>query len=231
MKSAALIRCYFVALLLFGSWLLFRAQWDALDTRLFFYFNQYLTPAHPRFVNILALTNARFFDSIIFCMMLAILAFNLLRHLSVQGFCYWFSIALVMSACSGVATDIIHVMLDYARPSPAYLHDNVHLITTLTDYNVKDAVSNSFPGDHGVHAMIFAAFMLRFANRLWAAVAIVLALLVTCPRIMVGAHAFSDVYVGSLTLVLLLTPWFMFTPLQRWVETQLMGIFNPKSNI
>ncbi|WP_025732314.1 phosphatase PAP2 family protein [Carnimonas nigrificans] len=230
MNIAALSRCYMAAFLLLGSWFILHSQWDALDTGLFFYFNQYLTPEHPLFVKALALTNARFFDSIIFCTMLAILVINLVKKLTVRAFCYWFSVALVMSACSGVATHIIHEMLEYTRPSPAYLHDHVHLITALTDYNVKDAVSNSFPGDHGVHAMIFAAFMLRFASRPWAAIAIVLALLVTCPRIMVGAHAFSDVYVGSLTLVLLLTPWFLFTPLQRWVETRLMGLFRPRPN-
>ena len=60
--------------------------------------------------------------------------------------------------------------------------------------------------------MIFAAFMMRFANRRVAFWSIVSVVLLSAPRILVGAHWFSDVYVGGLSIALLILPWVLCTP-------------------
>ncbi len=61
--------------------------------------------------------------------------------------------------------------------------------------------------------LIFASFMWRYFGRRALAVALVIFVVFAFPRVMIGAHWFSDIAVGSLTAVLIGAPRVLMTPL------------------
>lgn len=60
--------------------------------------------------------------------------------------------------------------------------------------------------------MIFSCFMLRYFNRRAFAVALLITLVFSLPRMMIGAHWFTDIAVGSLSVVLVGASWCLMTP-------------------
>lgn len=211
-----------LGLVLLGSWLapITSDAWSAIDNAVFWQLNAWVTPEHPVFVHILSLASIRLFDSFILGTMMVLFLTCAWRDQAAHGqrIAKWLAVGLLMVAVAGVATLLIHDVMTYERASPTVFHPDAHMLHTLTHLPVKDAAPDSFPGDHGVMAMIFAAFMLRFAPRAGAIAAVILALVITAPRLLAGAHWFSDVYMGSLTMTLLMTPWVLFSPLQRLLQ-------------
>ncbi len=61
--------------------------------------------------------------------------------------------------------------------------------------------------------LIFASFMRRYFGRRALGVALIIFVVFAFPRVMIGAHWFSDIAVGSLTAVLIGAPWAVMTPL------------------
>ena len=103
--------------------------------------------------------------------------------------------------------------LPIAHPSPTLFFENVTRLSELVDIPAKDADRNSFPGDHGMMLLIFASFMWRYFGRRAFAIALVIFVVFAFPRVMIGAHWFTDIAVGSLTAVLIGAPWVLMTPL------------------
>lgn len=64
-----------------------------------------------------------------------------------------------------------------------------------------------------VMLLIFASFMWRYFGRRALGVALIIFVVFAFPRVMIGAHWFSDIAVGSLTAVLIGAPWVLMTPL------------------
>ena len=222
-----------LGLLQLGSWLapVTSPLWDTLDNAVFWHLNAWVTPDHPLFVHLLSLASVRLFDSFILGTMMVLFLICALcdRRAKGQRIAKWLSAGILMLAVAGIATLLIHDVMTYERASPTAFHPEAHMLHTLTHLPVKDIAPDSFPGDHGVMAMIFAAFMLRFAPRAGGIAAVILALIITAPRLMAGAHWFSDVYMGSLTMTLLMTPWVLFSPLpallQRWFSPHINALW------
>ncbi len=61
--------------------------------------------------------------------------------------------------------------------------------------------------------LIFSTFMWRYFGRKAFAVALIISVVFAFPRVMIGAHWFTDIAVGSLTAVLIGIPWILLTPL------------------
>jgi membrane-associated phospholipid phosphatase len=81
----------------------------------------------------------------------------------------------------------------------------------------KDASKDSFPGDHGMMLLIFAAIMLRYFGQKAFALALIIFVVFAFPRVMIGAHWFTDIAVGSLSVALIALPWCLMTPLSDWI--------------
>lgn len=222
-----------LGLLLLGSWLAPATStfWHLIDEYVFWHLNAFVTPEHPLFVHLLSLASVRLFDSFILGTMLVLffICARCDRKAEGQRIAKWLVTGILMLAVAAIATLLIHDVMTYERASPTVFHPEAHMLHTLTHLPVKDIASDSFPGDHGVMAMIFAAFMLRFAPRAGGIAALVLALIITAPRLLAGAHWFSDVYMGSLTMTLLMTPWALFSPvhgmMQRWLAPHIKAIW------
>ncbi|PWC10350.1 hypothetical protein B4923_16510 [Brenneria roseae subsp. americana] len=196
---------------LFFSWYLTQNHgfWFRLDSSIFFYFNQQLVKS-PVFLHLVAITNNRAFDG---CALIAMgslyLSFYLKatrperRRLLIIG--------VVMLLTAVVLNQLGH-LLPVQHPSPTRYFTDINRVSDLTGIPTKDASSDSFPGDHGMMLIIFAAFMLRYFTRTAFAISVAIVVIFSLPRIMIGAHWFTDIAVGSLSVVLVGLSWWLLTP-------------------
>lgn len=119
---------------------------------------------------------------------------------------------VVMLLTAVVLNQLGH-LLPVSHPSPTLTFDNINRVSELTGIPTKDASSDSFPGDHGMMLMIFACFMLRYFSQGAFAIALLIVVIFSMPRVMIGAHWFTDIAVGSLSIVLVGMGWVLLTPL------------------
>ncbi|ENZ5481679.1 phosphatase PAP2 family protein [Serratia marcescens] len=205
---------------LFLSWFLpaNHGGWYTLDSAIFFFFNRHLA-TDPAFLHLVAITNNRAFDVIsLLAMGLLYLYFYLKqdaagrRRLVITG--------VVMLLTAVVLNQLGH-LLPVKHPSPTLTFDNIYRVSELTGIPTKDASSDSFPGDHGMMLIIFSCFMLRYFGRGAFAVALLITLLFSLPRVMIGAHWFTDIAVGSLSVVLVGASWVLMTPCSDWIVDRL----------
>ncbi|EHG7581582.1 phosphatase PAP2 family protein [Citrobacter sp. RHB21-C05] len=209
-------------LALFMSWYL-PAQhgiWSTADSSIFHFFNQKLVESRA-FLWLVALTNNRAFDG---CSLLAMgclmLSFWLKetpagrRRIVMTG--------LVMLLTAVILNQLGQALLPVKRASPTLSFEHTYRVSELLHIPTKDASRDSFPGDHGMMLLIFAAFMLRYFGKTAGAIGLLIALVFAFPRVMIGAHWLTDIVVGSLTVVLIGLPWCLMTPL----SDRLIGLFD-----
>ena len=206
-------------LALFMSWYL-PAQhgiWSTADSSIFHFFNQKLVESRA-FLWLVALTNNRAFDG---CSLMAMgclmLSFWLKetpagrRRIVMTG--------LVMLLTAVILNQLGQALLPVKRASPTLSFEHIYRVSELLHIPTKDASRDSFPGDHGMMLLIFAAFMLRYFGKTAGAIGLLIALVFAFPRVMIGAHWLTDIVVGSLTVVLIGLPWCLMTPLSdRLIE-------------
>ncbi|HGM6886870.1 TPA: phosphatase PAP2 family protein [Serratia marcescens] len=205
---------------LFLSWFLpaNHGGWFTLDSAIFFFFNRHLA-TDPAFLHLVAISNNRAFDAIsLLAMGLLYLYFYLKqdaagrRRLVITG--------VVMLLTAVVLNQLGH-LLPVKHPSPTLTFDNINRVSELTGIPTKDASGDSFPGDHGMMLIIFSCFMLRYFGRGAFAIALLITLVFSLPRVMIGAHWFTDIAVGSLSVVLVGASWVLMTPCSDWIVDRL----------
>lgn len=80
--------------------------------------------------------------------------------------------------------------------------------------------------------IIFAVFMLRYFTLRSFIIALAIFVVFILPRIMIGAHWFSDIAVGSLSVVLVGLSWWLLTPasdaLLNLLDRHLPGKYRPQ---
>ncbi|KHS86606.1 phosphatase PAP2 family protein [Pectobacterium carotovorum] len=215
---------------LFLSWYLPENHgfWLTLDSHIFFYFNRLLVDS-PTFLHLVAITNNRAFDGFaLVAMGLLYLSFYLKatpterRRLLILGF--------VMLLTAVVLNQAGH-LLPVQHASPTLYFSDVNRVSDLTGIPTKDASSDSFPGDHGMMLMIFAAFMLRYFTRTAFAIGLAIMVIFSLPRIMIGAHWFTDIAVGSLSVVLVGLSWWLLTPASDAAIALLNRLLPKKSTV
>ncbi|MEC5318523.1 phosphatase PAP2 family protein [Brenneria populi subsp. brevivirga] len=196
---------------LFLSWYLppDHSFWFGLDSHIFFYFNHLLIQS-PLFLKLVAITNLRAFDACaLIAMGLLYLSFYLPAAASERRRLLIIGGVMLLSAL--VLNQLGH-LLPVQHTSPTlYFHD-IYRVSDLSDIPAKDASKDSFPGDHGMMLMVFAAFMLRYFTRGAFAIGVAIVIIFSLPRVMIGAHWFTDIAVGSLSVVLVGLSWLLLTP-------------------
>ncbi|WP_445497439.1 phosphatase PAP2 family protein [Photorhabdus sp. SF281] len=215
---------------LFFSWYLpeHHGFWFNIDSAIFYFFNEKLIPG-SKFTEFVAFVNIRAFDVIsLFCM--GLLYYRVFRKQNYAGKRRLFMIGLVM-LISAITLNQIGHQLPVIRSSPTLTFDNINRISEMTNLMTKDSSGDSFPGDHGLMLLIFSYFILRYISVTAFAIALLIVVMFTLPRIMAGAHWFTDIAVGSLSLVLIGTSWLLLTPLSdimiNWLDKNLPQIGCP----
>ncbi|MBW5406084.1 phosphatase PAP2 family protein [Morganella morganii] len=199
-------------IMLFLSWYLpvDHGWWAIPDHAIFRFFNDPLAGNHSLAIFI-AVINNRAFD-LAALLLMGLIYYAAFRKQDSAGQRRLVMAGIVM-VISAVLINQAGQAIPFNRLSPTLELDSVHRISDITGIFTKDASKSSFPGDHGLMLMIFAAFVWRYAGFYYFIAAILLIVIFSLPRIMAGAHWFSDILAGSLSLTLITLPWILLTPL------------------
>ncbi|MCU6670278.1 phosphatase PAP2 family protein [Enterobacteriaceae bacterium H4N4] len=200
-------------LALFLSWYLpvNHGFWFPLDSGIFHFFNQELVKSRA-FLWLVAITNNRAFDA---CSLLAMgyLMLSFWRQENAVGRRRIVMMGLTMLLAAVVINQLAQALIPVKRSSPTLFFPDIYRVSELLNISTKDASKDSFPGDHGMMLLIFSAFMWRYFGRKTFVLALIIFIVFAFPRVMIGAHWFSDIAVGSLSVALIGLPWCLMTPL------------------
>jgi membrane-associated phospholipid phosphatase len=117
------------------------------------------------------------------------------------------------------------------RESPTLVVTPCVRITEVVPWKgVKDEALSSFPGDHATTLLLFGFIFSTFVPRRLAIPAWIYVVFRTLPRLIVGAHWFSDIAVGSISISLFFSACFLYTPLGTVVINKLEKFRPRKAN-
>lgn len=199
-----------VPIAVLGSWFWLpnHGFWFDIDKAIFYYFNNKIGMSDG-WVTAVAIANNRAFDGVALLAM-GVVYYSYYRGASKEQKRQLLIIGLMM-LLTAIGLNQLGRAIPVERPSPTLTFDNVYRLTELTTFNTKDASGDSFPGDHGLMLMIFTAFVWRFLSwkaGLWGCVFVVV---FSAPRVMGGAHWWSDIYVGAFSVACFGMAWLMHT--------------------
>ncbi|MCX8956529.1 phosphatase PAP2 family protein [Erwinia psidii] len=209
-----------VGFALFFSWYLPENHgfWFITDKSIFFWFNDRLV-TNKALLWLVAITNFRLFDGVSLLAMGA-LYLHFWRRETPEGRRRMFAIGMTMLFSALLLNQLGH-LIPVSHRSPTKFFPGVNHVAKLTGIPTKDASADSFPGDHGMMLMVFACFMLRYFTRGAFLIAVIIVLVFAAPRIMIGAHWFTDVAVGSLSIVLVGMSWWLIAPASDYLVNAL----------
>lgn len=188
--------------------------WEYLDDAIFFTTNAWLHDANTLWVASVALLNNRLFDVGSLVVLLGLYLWAINRDAEREHrLLRWGGIGVTMLLTAALLSQAVRYAIPYSHPSPTLAYDDVNLLTELVDFSTKAVSADSFPGDHGLMLMLFTAFLWRFSGRTVGLVSAWCVVLLSAPRILGGAHWFSDIYMGALAISLVALPWVLCTPL------------------
>lgn len=200
------------AVFLFMSWYLPVGYnlWAYPDNAVFHFFNDPLASRHS-LATFIAIINNRAFD-LASLLMMGTLYYAIFRRKDAAGKRRLVMAGIVM-VVSAVIINQIGQVLPFDRLSPTLSVEQANRVGDITGIYTKDASKHSFPGDHGLMLMIFTAFVWRYDGFRYVPAAVLIMIMFSLPRIMAGAHWFTDVIIGSLSLTLISMSWLLLTPL------------------
>ncbi|TCL07280.1 phosphatase PAP2 family protein [Sodalis ligni] len=212
-RLPAIIALNLAGVVLFFSWYLppDHGFWFTIDSSIFLHFNRLMTQSHA-FALFLAVTNYRAFDAIALLFMGAMYFYYYHRSGREERY-RMLSIGIVMLLSAVVLNQLGH-LLPVSHPSPTLFFENdprVARVSQFVDIPTKDASADSFPGDHGMMLMIFAVYMWRYFGRRAFIGGLAILMVFSLPRLMIGAHWFTDIAVGSLSVLLVGLSWWLLT--------------------
>jgi len=217
-------RGFWVSLLIgnimLASWVYppIREYWDAIDRTVFFFLNGSIaTPS--AWSAMWALLNSRIMD---LAPLILLLPFLLIPDLLIkrdQRIYTWFHlfiVLLVLLIIRTICEDGVEV-LEWRGRSPSLTLQPVHFLSQMYPaLHPKDMSKGSFPGDHAGVLMAVACFLLLHRMNL---IVLTLTVIFIMPRMVSGAHWFSDVAVGGVFIASLTIAFGFFTaPPRKWAD-------------
>lgn len=237
-RWTVIIVCHLAAALLYGSWYFNQERvsnehysrilqysddapiqlWKELDYAAFKTLNGSLKdrPATQKFW---ALTNHRAFDLVQMSLVALLYTVFVLRGNSREEKLKRVQAGFYMAACIIIGLQIFHFTLFFFNrfsPTMIPLEGAVRLsqMEGIT-WSVKDISARCFPGDHSTFLFLIAIFVFYNAGWRYGSVALILAILGVLPRLVGGAHWFTDVVVGGGAISLVVASWSLASPLQK----------------
>lgn len=197
-----------------AGWEAARNYWDAVDRFVFFTLNGSLENRHD-WQLFWALGNSLGFD----LLMGSVIAF-LFYHYASQAR----GEKALERLCTFLITITVAVICKYITrffpgsdrvSASAELRPAMRLSEYVPWFKPKDISYDSFPSDHGTLLFLSVVFLWFFAG--WRYGAIMLAVAVCCclPRLFSGAHWFSDMAVGSVSMTCIASAILLCTPLHN----------------
>lgn len=214
-----LLQCHVIVLVLSLSffWPPTSYLWEWVNVSLFRLLNGSLA-GHPDWQLFWALSNHPFADWVADVFFLgfftaAILSFpkgERLKKCAHFLFCCLFAGAVLYFVNHMVFRRFVHIY--HPSPTLVFPEDCFKLSHHIKWLKVKDAARQSFPGDHGTTALLFAGSYASIAPRRLKILGCLYALFLCMPRMVTGAHWFSDIVLGSGSIVTICLAWAFYSP-------------------
>ena len=209
--------CNLSALILIMSWY-FNICWNSsgfwfdVDSSVFEFFNKPLVPVSG-YTMLVAVTNLRIFDMVSLAVM-GLIFLHFFSKADSRGRHRLFCILIFLMMYAVAIKLLSSVMFHFNRPSPTRFFHGVNHVGSLVElpFKVKDQAGSCFPGDHGMMLLIFAMVMFRYCGLRAFLAGLLVIVVFSLPRIMGGAHWFSDVAVGAVSMALISGSWILLTP-------------------
>jgi len=224
-----------LALILIASWIwpVTRGLWTNLDETIFTAVNSTLAIGKG-WAGIWAVGNSRYFDFVVGLIMLTlILRKNLIfQSLEVRRALFTMAGLMGLLVIMHAALSYVVTKMGWQHQSPSRVMDNtVYLHKIFPEMKrharMKDTSPRSFPGDHASVLILWAMFLVTYARGKMILIPVALAALFSFPRVIAGAHWFSDIMVGSVMLASLAYALGYCTPLLRWWDYTLERLSAP----
>ena len=200
----------FLSLMLLFFWIfpLTGVYFDRLDSAVYYFLNSSLEKGES-WQLFWAVTNVRIFDIAGGLLVLVMLLFhtysaqyseiNSENNARPSGKFFSFIVFILISI---IVNKIIFstglALIDYQRQSPSLvLEGGIRLSEFITSFEFKDASKDCFPGDHAAVLLCSTVYFFIYGNKKQGIIASFVLLPFMLPRLVVGAHWFTDCLVGS----------------------------------
>lgn len=206
-------------------WPLTRAFWDFADAHVAFALNS-LVETSPTQQLFWAFMNLRVSDYIA-----AVVLFTVLATYVVRGAGAPARVRLARAILAGVMLLVLvtvtreFLFKDVSRDSPSLVLEPFTVLSEHVSLDVKDHSNQSFPGDHATVLATFTFLLWFFAGWRYGLASAVLAVFFVLPRLVSGAHWFTDVTIGGVVTALVTVPLVVHTPAQEYLVSALLRFF------
>lgn len=217
------------SILLLLSWSLpaLREYWDLLDLHVFVMMDNSIKAWGWWWHGFWALLSVRTLDLLPLFLMLIVFwkedaVFQRSERLS--GLIGFVSLLLLML--------FVREMLDWyiesaqlKRASPTALVEGAQRLSQFyPNLSLKDWSSDSFPGDHAAVLFVWLGYCLFFVRNRWSVFVLIVSAIFILPRLVAGAHWFSDVMVGGLSIALSTLSIGLYTPILNRLNQRLNAL-------
>lgn len=205
----------------------FDGLWQRFDLAVFRLTNESLAWGYPWQV-IWALTNHRAFDAVAGSVFMVIFLFFIFRGRGLEVRCIRLAAGAFIFAWTVMVLDFSSDwVFNFRHPSPTLVMEGALRLSELVPWvKLKDASGASFPGDHGTALIMFTVLTGFYAGWRLGGIAALAAVFFVLPRLMSGAHWFSDVAVGSVSVALVGLALALATPLHALVIRALSSVIS-----
>lgn len=203
--------------------------WRQIDSHIFFYLNGTLSEG-GNWAWIWAWANTRQKDMLLAGVMLIFLVFPHLgfQRSQLQHALVGFLALMIFMVPLRYFFYEFSKVLDLTGPSPSITLAPAYMLTELFPHiPAKDSAGRSFPGDHATVLLVWAGYILLNKRSIGSMVAVILAAIMILPRLMSGAHWFSDVAVGGFAVALPVLAWAFYSPVVYRITLGLEKAFLP----
>ena len=203
--------------------------WRQVDSSLFFALNGTLSEGDS-WAELWAWANTRYKDMMLAFVMLIFIVFPGFgfKRSQLQQALIGFLVLMIVLVPFRYFFYEFSKLMDLSGPSPSMLLSPAYLLTELFPHiPAKDGSSRSFPGDHATVLILWAAYLIMNTRCLGSYLAVLLAALMILPRMIGGAHWFSDVAVGGFAVALPVLAWAFYSPLLLGFTRGMEKLFRP----
>jgi len=220
-----------IAFCLLLSWLfpLTRLVWDKLDETAYYFFNSMLN-FYP-FAVVIGVLSQHITD-FLFDVVMGVMFIWMLKKAKPKKIIPYLvaTFTFLLASFYYVNKKLISKFLAYDRFSPSLVLDGgIDILDKISFGGVKVEAHHCFPGDHATTFFLWVFFMWVFGGKKYGRVALAMAIFFCMPRIIVGAHWLTDVFIGGAVVAAMLLVFGMasgivesIAKLTLWAQTKFL---------